>query len=423
MRAGGPGGTGINLAAEMVDRFWRRAVERRLEMLENDELRIVEAGQTRSFGRARDEDSLRATLYVHDPRLWSEVARRGTLGAAEAYLDGRWTADDVVAVVRIFARNLDVLGGADTGLRRLGAAGARILHRLRRNSRSNVRRNIAAHYDLGNEFFKLMLDESWTYSCGVFESAESTLYEAQIAKYERACRKLDLRRGDHVLEIGTGWGSFALHAAKRHGCRVTTTTVSREQYDFARERVARAGLEGRIDVRFDDYRDLRGSYDKLVSIEMIEAVGHEYLNDFFRVCSDRLKSDGLALLQAITLADRDYETSVRTTDFIKRYVFPGGQLPSFSAIHAALARVTDFRLLHVEELSPHYARTLAAWRERLAKNLQGVRALGLPDRFLRMWEFYLCYCEGGFSERAIGVAQILLEKPRGRREPVLATLV
>ena len=410
------------MAAEMVDRFWRRAVERRLGVLESDELRIVEAGETRSFGRAEDDDALRATLYVHDARLWSEVALRGTLGAAEAYLEGHWTADDVVAVVRIFARNLDMLATVDSGLGRIGAAGARILHRLRRNTRPNARRNIAAHYDLGNDFFELMLDESWTYSAGVFETAESTLHEAQIAKYERACRKLDLRPGDRVLEIGTGWGGFALHAAERHGCRVTTTTVSREQYDFARERVARAGLENRIDVRFDDYRDLRGRYDKLVSIEMIEAVGHAYLNDFFRVCSDRLEPDGLALLQAITLADRDYEASVRTTDFIKRYIFPGGQLPSFSAIHAALGRVTDFRLLHVEELSSHYARTLAAWRERLGKNLAGVRALGLPDRFLRMWEFYLCYCEGGFSERAIGVAQILLEKPRGRREPVLGTI-
>lgn len=405
-----------------LEGFWRNAVARRLALLATDELRVVEGGETRTYGSAPNPDSLSATLQVHDARLWAEVARRGPLGAAEAFLEGHWSSDDLVALIRIFARNRALYDGIDTRWSRVGAAGARLLHWLNRNSRGGSRRNISAHYDLGNDFFALMLDSTWTYSCGVFERPESSLEEAQRAKYERTCRKLELGPQDHVLEIGSGWGGFAEYAASRYGSRVTTTTVSREQFDFARERIARTGLADRVDVIFEDYRDLRGEYDKLVSIEMIEAVGDRYLDDYFRVCSERLRPQGLALIQAILVQDRDYAKSVRTVDFIKRYVFPGGQLPSLGAIHGALARVTDMHMVQLEDLSTHYVRTLAAWRERFFKNLESVRALGLPDRFIRLWEFYLCYCEGGFAERATGVAQILLEKPLGRREPLLASL-
>jgi cyclopropane-fatty-acyl-phospholipid synthase len=337
-------------------------------------------------------------------------------------MDGHWTADDLTTLVRIVARNQDLFYGLDGGAARLVRIGLRGLHALRRNTRTGSRRNIAAHYDLGNDFFSLFLDPSWTYSCAIFENAEASLEEASIAKYDRACKKLELVADDHVLEIGGGWGGFALHAAERYGCRVTTITLSREQHVLASERVARAGLADRVDVRLEDYREARGTYDKLVSIEMIEAVGHRYFDQFFRICSERLRPSGLMLLQAILTPDQGYAQSVRNVDFIKRYIFPGGQLPSLVAITGSVRRETDLRLIHLEDLTAHYARTLASWRERMLKNLDRIRDLGLPESFLRMWEFYLCYCEGGFAERANSVAQILFEKPRGRREPVLGSL-
>jgi cyclopropane-fatty-acyl-phospholipid synthase len=249
-----------------------------------------------------------------------------------------------------------------------------------------------------------------------------TLEQASLAKYDRACKKLELRPEDRVLEIGGGWGGFALHAAGRYGCHVTSLTVSREQYELARQRVAAAGLADRIDVRLQDYRDVGESFDKLISIEMIEAVGAKYFDRYFKICSERLKPSGLMLIQAIMTPDQGFEQSLRTVDFVKRYIFPGGQLPSLLAMLASTKRVTDLRLIHLEDISGHYARTLAAWREGMYKNLDRIRELGLSETFIRMWEFYLCYCEGGFAERANAVAQILFEKPRGRREAVLGTL-
>ena len=287
---------------------------------------------------------------------------------------------------------------------------------------SGSRRNIAAHYDLGNEFFELFLDPTLTYSSGIFETPEATMEEASIAKYERLCQKLRIGPDDHVLEIGTGWGGFALHAAGRYGCRVTTTTISRRQYELASKRVDEAGLADRIEVLLEDYRDLSGSYDKLVSIEMIEAVGHEQLDTFFGVCGERLKPDGVMALQAITVPDKDFEAHARSVDFIKRYIFPGGELVSVGSVNAAASRATDLRLTHLEDLTPHYAETLRRWRTRMFQNLPRMRALGLDDRFLRMWEFYLCYCEGGFEERSIGLVQAVLEKSGARRAPVLGSL-
>jgi cyclopropane-fatty-acyl-phospholipid synthase len=405
-----------------LDRLARRGFHAQLSRLREDRIDVVEGARVDSFGAGESEGALRATLTVQDPALYRALALRGSVGAAEAYMDGDWTADDLTTLVRIFARNQDLFYGIEGGAARLVRIGLRGLHTLRRNTRAGSRRNIAAHYDLGNDFFSLFLDPSWTYSCAIFEDAEASLEEASIAKYERACKKLELGADDHVLEIGGGWGGFALHAAARYGCRVTTITLSREQHVLASERVARAGLAGRVDVRLEDYRETRGTYDKLVSIEMIEAVGHRYFDQFFRVCSERLRPSGLMLLQAILTPEQGYERSLRNVDFIKRYIFPGGQLPSLGSIAGSVKRATDLRLIHLEDLSAHYARTLAGWREGMLKNLDRIRDLGLPESFLRMWEFYLCYCEGGFAERANTVAQILLEKRRGRREPVLGSL-
>jgi cyclopropane-fatty-acyl-phospholipid synthase len=397
----------------LIDRLARRAVLAQLEHLDRAALVLVEGARSWRFG-PRDAE-LEARVEVSDPRFFRAIALRGSIGAAEARMEGWWQSEDLVDVVRVMAMHRHVLEGIESGAARLSRPGLRLVHALRRNSRGRARRNIAAHYDLGNEFFALFLDPSLTYSCAVFERPDASLHEAQLAKYERICRKLMLRPGERVLEIGSGWGGFALHAAGRHGCHVTTATISREQWELARARVAEAGLEGRVEVLLADYRELRGRYDKLVSIEMIEAVGAAHLAEYFRVCSERLRPDGAMALQAIVVADRDYEGSRRSVDFIKRYIFPGGQLVSLGAICASLGAATDLRVAHVEDLTPHYAETLSRWRRRMSENLDAMRNLGLGTRFLRMWDYYLAYCEGAFRERVNAVAQIVLEKPDARR--------
>ena len=383
------------------------------------ELIVLEGDQRWTFGRATDAYPLRATIRVHDARFWSSSTLRGGVGAAEAYMAGYWTSDDLTTLLRIVARNPESSSAITQGFGRLGAPFLRLYHALRRNSRPGSARNVRAHYDLGNDFFRLFLDPTLTYSCGVFEREDATLEEASIAKYDRLCRKLDVRPEDHVLEIGTGWGGFAIHAASTYGCRVTTTTISREQCELARRRVAEAGLADRVTVLNRDYRELEGTYDKLVSIEMIEAVGERYLDTFFRVCSERLRPEGVMGLQAITTPDQYYRKHVRNVDFIKRYMFPGGSLVSVGRVAEAIARVTDLRLFQLEDITPHYARTLRSWRERFTKNLDEVRALGYPEQFVRMWDFYFCYCEGGFLERVIGDVQIVFTKPLCRLDPIL----
>jgi cyclopropane-fatty-acyl-phospholipid synthase len=387
----------------------RRAVHARLAGLERASLTLVEGGHTARFGDPASD--VAATVRIHDPAVYTALLLRGSLGGAEAYLDGLWDADDLVGAVRALARNRRSLDALEGGLGpRLARAALLPLHWLRRNSRRGSRRNIAAHYDLGNDFFRLFLDPTLTYSCGLFETPATALEDASTAKYERACRWLDLRAEDHVLEIGSGWGGFALHAAGRTGCRVTTTTISRQQYELARERVLAAGLGDRVDVRFADYRELNGRFDKLVSIEMIEAVGHANLPAYFRACNDRLRPGGAMFLQAITNPERDYAASLRNVDFIKRYVFPGGQLVSLGAICDAVARTGALQPTRLEDVTAHYAETLRHWRARMNENRAQMRALGLDERFLRLWEFYLAYCEGGFRERAIHTVQMKLER-------------
>ncbi len=398
-------------------RWLERQLHARLDSLRDGRLTLCEAGRSRAFG---DPGSpLSAQIRVRDAAFYRALALRGALGGAESYIDGHWSADDLVAVIRILARNRDTWSGLDRGLARLARLPLAAFHRLRRNTRAGSRRNIAAHYDLGNEFFELFLDPTLTYSSGIFERRDATMEEASIAKYERVCRKLAIGSRDHVLEIGSGWGGFAIHAASRHGCRVTTTTLSERQLEVARRRVREAGLSDRIELLLQDYRDLEGRYDKLVSIEMVEAVGHEHLDAFQRVCSERLTPQGAMLLQAITVHDRDLDAHLRSVDFIKRYIFPGGELVSIGALGAAAARASDLRMTQLEDLTPHYAETLRRWRERMQQNLPRMRALGLDERFLRMWEYYLCYCEGGFEERQIGLVQVVFEKPGARLSPSL----
>ena len=281
---------------------------------------------------------------------------------------------------------------------------------------------VSYHYDVSDAFYALFLDREMIYSAGYHESEDVDIHQAQIVKMDRICRKLELGPDDHLLEIGSGWGGFALHAARHYGCRVTTTTISQEQYHLARDRVREAGLENRVTVLCQDYRDLRGAFDKLVSIEMIEAVGERHLKTYFHACAQLLKPHGMMLLQAITVADQKYAQYRNEVDFIRHYIFPGGFLPSLTAIAETLGRVTDLRIYHLEDIGPHYATTLRHWRARFLANLDRVRALGFPDTFIRMWEYYLCYCEGGFRERAIGTVQLLLTKPLCRREPLTPVL-
>ncbi len=396
----------------MLQRLAKRAMLRTLSRLVGGSITLRDgAGEVR-VGSATGSDPLQATIDIREPCFYTDLAFEGSIGAGRGYSEGLWTCDDLTSVVRILVRNRAVLDQCEQGLARLSGSVRKLLHGLRRNTKSGSRDNIAAHYDLSNEFFGMFLDDTMTYSCGFFEGPDRSLRDASRAKNERICRKLSLSADDHILEIGTGWGGFALHAAGRYGCRVTTTTVSRQQFDFARRRVREAGLADRVTILLEDYRDLAGKYDKVVSIEMIEAVGHQYYETYFRKCSELLKPDGMMLLQAIVIEDHRYEQAKRSVDFIKHFVFPGSCIPSIGALCSAVARSTNLRLNDLEDIGVHYVSTLRAWRQRLRANAERIRALGFPESFLRMWEFYLCYCEGGFAERSISDVHMQFVKPQ-----------
>jgi cyclopropane-fatty-acyl-phospholipid synthase len=392
----------------------RRAVLERLGRIETGALYVVAGDEQWHFGERLPSGS-GATVRIHDARTFAELAFGGSIGAAEAYSLGFWDADDLTSVLRVLLRNRAVLDDLETGTARLRAPFQRALHWLNRNTRAGSGRNIAAHYDLGNEFFALWLDPSLMYSSATFATPTTTLEEASAAKNELICRKLRLTPADRLLEIGTGWGGFALHAARNFGCRITSVTISREQHELACRRVREAGLADRVAVLLADYRDLdpdvHGRFDKLVSIEMIEAVGHDYQPAFFRKCAQMLEPEGAMLLQAITIADQQYERARRSVDFIQRHIFPGSCLTSVTNMSAVLTRATDLRIAHLEDIGPHYATTLAHWRARFRERSAAIRELGFPETFLRMWEYYFCYCEAGFRERAIGDVQLLLVKP------------
>lgn len=404
------------------DRWSRKVLLRLLSGIREGCVTLMDGDDRHVFGHATQEFPVSAIVTVHSPQLYRRSVLGGHIAMARGYADGLWSCDNLTALVRIFVRQMELMDATDRGWARLVEPLNRAYHWLRRNSRNGSRSNIAAHYDLGNDFFRLILDDTMTYSAGIFDTPAATMHDASTAKLDRICRKLELRPHDRVLEIGTGWGSFAMHAAKRYGCHVTTTTISKEQYDLARQRIGEAGLNDRISVQLHDYRELTGRYDKLVSIEMIEAVGHQYFDSYFRKCSDLLEPHGQMLLQAITIPDHRYETALRTVDFIQRDIFPGSCIPSIERMCRSLATCTDLKLTHLEDLTPHYAKTLSKWREEMHRNIDRIRALGYSDRFIRLWEFYLCYCEGGFAERYIGSVQMLFAKPRNRSRPILPPL-
>jgi cyclopropane-fatty-acyl-phospholipid synthase len=394
-----------------TDRLARWLALRLLSRAHGGELVVIEDSRRLVFGARVARSPLSAVLRVRSPRFYRQLLR-GSVGLGESYVDGLWDCDDLVSLTRIAARNVATLDR----LRRVFAFVLIPVQRwarwLARNTPRRARERISAHYDLGNELFSQFLDPTMMYSCAVFESPHDTLEKASLAKLERVCAKLKLDSQDHVLEIGTGWGGFAVYAAQRHGCRVTTTTISAEQHAFATERVRRAGLEDRVTVLCQDYRDLDGVYDKLVSIEMIEAVGWQYFPTFFRRCSELVADDGAMLLQAIVIDDDAYEVEKAGKSFMNTHVFPGGCLPSMQVIARSVARVTDFRQAHVDDITAHYALTLAHWRARFLAASDRLSALGYDERFRRLWELYLSYCEGGFRERRIQDVQLLLAKPR-----------
>lgn len=386
-------------------------------------LTINNCGKLYEFGETGGNAGISASAAIHNPLFYLDILFKGSLGAAESYMKGYWSTGNLTDVVRLFAVNADLLNRKlDSGWSRVGAPVMQLYHRLRKNTRRGSRRNIVAHYDLSNEFFQLFLDDTMGYSCGIFEKPDSSLREAQIAKYDRLCRKLALTGDDHVIEIGGGWGGFARHAAREYGCRVTTTTISENQYQYMQELFSRSGLADRVNVLKKDYRELTGTFDKLVSIEMIEAVGHHYLDTFFGRCCCLLKENGLMALQAITLPDREFKRHKYSVDFIKRYIFPGSCIPSVAAITGSIAKKTDLRLVHFEDITPHYATTLRLWRERFFGNLDKVRKMGFSDSFIRMWEFYLASCEAGFQERYNGDVQMIFCRPHCRHEPILPPL-
>jgi len=396
-------------AYNALDRLLRQYVLRQLDALVDANVELQDACGTVNLGKPNGQPPVR--VCVTGPAFYQAVAAGGSVGAGEAYMAGLWHCDDLVALMRTLVRNRDVLDGMESGLARLGGWALRRWHAFKRNTEAGSRRNISAHYDLGNEFFSLFLSSDMMYSSAYWHDAHDTLEVASRRKLQVICQKLKLSSRDHLLEIGTGWGALAVYAAAHHGCRVTATTISQEQYLAACERVTRAGVADRVTVLREDYRTLTGSYDKLVSIEMIEAVGADFLDGYFAQVGRLLRSDGLALIQAITIEDHRYRRALRAVDFIKRHVFPGSFIPSIEAMLCAKTRSTDLGLVALEDFGDSYARTLAAWRMRFKSTLPQVRALGFDERFIRLWDFYLAYCEGGFRERAIGVAHLLLAKP------------
>jgi cyclopropane-fatty-acyl-phospholipid synthase len=395
----------------MRDALARAGVGAVLGHLSSGRIDVVEGARERSFGPADAE--LSATVTINDPAAWRGPLR-GSVGLGEGYVDGLWETDDLVALIQIAARELREMDGIRGAIARPRGLVHRLRHLVPENTRGGARRNISAHYDLGNDLFAAFLDERMMYSCAYFPDAAATLEEAQLAKLDRICDRLQLGPGNHLLEIGTGWGGMAIHAARRSGCRVTTATISHEQCELARRRVREAGLEGQVTVLLQDYRDLEGRYDRLVSVEMIEAVGWQYFDEYFRRCDELLTDDGLMLLQAITIDDRIYEIEKAAKSFANTHVFPGGCLPSEGLIAGCLERVTSMKQVWREDITAHYPPTLASWRERFFEAWERLRGRGYDERFRRLWDFYLSSSEAGFRERRIGDVQSLFAKPGAR---------
>ena len=409
--------TSVNSSASLgfIGNLAKSQLLKRLQALPHGYLEIEDGDDLHRFGNPDGNSQMHAKMVIKDASAYRDIAFGGSLGGGEAYMLDKWSTPNMLKLVRLMCINIDFLNQIDRSTPLLQRAGDKLFHWLNSNTEKQARDNISRHYDLSNDFFSLFLDPDMMYSAAIFERPEMSLEQASVHKLDVICHKLELQPEDHLLEIGTGWGGLAVYAARHFGCRVTTTTISREQYETACQRVRAEGLENQITVLFEDYRNLQGSYDKLVSVEMIEAVGHKYYKQYFRGCSNLLKEDGLMLLQAITIPGQRYHHALSSVDFIQRYIFPGGSLPSHEVITSAVRANTDMVIVSMQEIGEDYARTLQIWRDRFLAKLDEVRALGFDEYFIRMWNFYLCYCQGGFEERVIGTSQILFAKPQWRQ--------
>lgn len=411
-----------SLPIKGVKKLCKNMLFKLFEQVHYGSLCITDSEGTYAFKGRKDPNTVSAELTIKDPSCYTDMLLGGSIGAGESYMSGDWTSPDTTNVIRFMSRNLNTVQRLDSGLALLSKPAQLAYHLSNRNTEKGSRRNIAAHYDLGNEMFKLFLDPTMMYSSAIFPHPVASLQEASIYKLKRICQKLDLKPTDHLVEIGTGWGGMAVYAASHYGCRVTTTTISQQQYDYAQEQIERANVGHLVTLLKEDYRNLVGKFDKLVSIEMIEAVGHQYYPDYFRTLGHLLKEDGLALIQAITIDDKRYEKAKNNIDWIQRYIFPGACLPSIKVLTEVSGRHSNLELTHLEDITPHYAHTLKLWRENFFRNIEAVRELGYNEEFIRMWDYYFCYCEGGFAERVIGDVQMLFAKPLHRGSSVLGQL-
>ncbi len=399
--------------------FARMILFSRLQNITHGRLTVEDNGETFVFGQDANATNLVSHIVVKDSRFYAKVLFGGATGSGEAYMLNWWSSPDLVLVIRFFCANQKSLSNMESTWSIINKGIGRVGELFRRNTKLGSKRNICAHYDLSNEFFSLFLDESMMYSSAIFNKSVTNLEEASQLKLDHVCKRLNLTAEDHLLEIGTGWGGMAIHAAKEYGCKVTTTTISNEQYDYALARVRKENLEHRVTVLKKDYRELTGSYDKLVSIEMVEAVGHQFYKDFFSGCSRLLKENGVMLMQAITTQDQRFEKEKNASDFIRKYIFPGGCLPSNEVVSRSISRFTDMHIIGLEDITLDYALTLSQWRSRFFDSIHHVRKMGFDEVFIRMWDFYLCYCEGGFAERVINTSQFLFAKPGVRTMPLV----
>ena len=405
----------------ILDKVARKIILGYFKEIKEGQITVKENSDHMVFGEVTPKFPVKATIEVQNSRMYMDIAAKGLNGSADAFIKGWWTCDNLTNLVRIFTRNRDTANKFESGIANLAIWALKLSHSCRRNNLKESLRNIHAHYDLGNEFFSTFLDDTRMYSCAIFTKPESSLHEASITKIDRICKKLNLSPADHLLEIGTGWGGFALYAAKNYGCRITSTTISQEQFIFSENLIKKNGLQDQVTILKKDFRELEGQFDKLVSIEMIEAIGHRLYKPFFQKCGQLLKPEGLLAIQVITITDNLFHESKDFIDFIKHYIFPGSCIPSISALCSA-ASSSDIKLFHLEDITPHYARTLKEWRTNFLQNKSRVKNLGFTNPFIRLWLFYLCYCEGGFIERQIGNVQMVFTKPLCRRDPILPAL-
>jgi cyclopropane-fatty-acyl-phospholipid synthase len=388
----------------------KRIILKILSRLNIGRLIVIDGSEIKTFGNSPTNKHSSLTITIHDSRTYRMILFGGGTGAAEAYMKGHWSSNDMTALIEHFIKNRETLERLEGGYHRFMVLIDKIIHRLRKNTPSGSKKNIAAHYDLSNDFYKLWLDKRMMYSAAIFQTENSDIEDASENKLKIICNKLGLNSGDHLCEVGTGWGGMAIYAAKNYGCKVMTTTISEEQFNFASARIQEEGLNDKINIVKQDYRELSGTYSKLVSVEMIEAVGHEFLGSFFNKCNSLLQPKGKGLIQAITIADHLYEQAKHKVDFIQKMIFPGGALSSIEVLTRLAEEEGQFRVIDLESIGPHYAQTLRVWRKRFLKHIDEVKKLGFNHDFIRMWEFYFCYCEGGFNQKTIDDYHMVLEK-------------